>query len=254
MPAEQLVILADAHLGAADPTLDAALLDFLEAVPSLGDALLINGDLFDFWFAYRHVVPRRGFLVAAALSRLARQVPVLMTGGNHDRWGDSFWDREAGVRFSPDRLRFDFGGRSALAIHGDGIAEAHRGARVLHRITRHPATAALFRLIPADLAFRLVDRMSTRLADSTRDGQVLDEAARRQRAWAEAAAQADPTLGLIVMGHTHRPALHQFPGGTWYVNPGAWMDGGRYALATPSSVDLRNWPGVPPQPEAPPPG
>jgi UDP-2,3-diacylglucosamine hydrolase len=241
MPVEQLVIVADAHLGLAPADGDEVLLDFLSAVPTLGDGLLVNGDLFDFWFAYRRVIPRRGFLVAAELARLARRIPVWMTGGNHDRWGDSFWARDAGVTFSSGSLRFAFGGGEALAIHGDGIDELHLGARMMHRITRHPLTAFLFRHAPPDLAFRLVDRMSARLADSTRDERILEAAAARQLRWAAARAGESASLRLIVMGHTHRPAVKQLPGGAWYVNPGAWMDGHAYAVASPAGVELRNW-------------
>lgn len=243
MPVERLVIVADAHLGVAPAEADEVLLDFLRSVPALGDGLLVNGDLFDFWFAYRRVIPRRGFLVAAELARLARCLPVWMTGGNHDRWGDSFWERDVGVTFSGRSLRFAFGDGEALAIHGDGIDEPHLGARVMHRVTRHPLTAFLFRLAPPDLAFRLVDRMSTRLADSTRDERILEAAAGRQLQWATARAEEDASLRLIVMGHTHRPAARQLPGGAWYVNPGAWMDGHAYAVASPGGVELRNWRG-----------
>lgn len=251
MVADQLVIVSDAHLGAAPAATDEAMLDFLAAVPTLGDGLLVNGDLFDFWFAYRRAIPRRGFLVAAELARLARRIPVLMTGGNHDRWGDSFWDRDAGVRFSPDQLRFEFCGAPALAVHGDGIAEAHPSARLMHRITRHPATVFLFRMVPPDLAFRLVDGMSTRLADATRDAAILDRAAAQQLAWAAEQAAAEPTLGLIVMGHTHRPAVHRLPSGAWYVNPGAWLDGCRFAVVTAEGVELKSWEGGCPAPAVP---
>ncbi|MDZ4675277.1 MAG: UDP-2,3-diacylglucosamine diphosphatase [Gemmatimonadota bacterium] len=241
MTAEQLVIVQDAHLGAAPPDVDQAMMAFLDQVPSLGDALLVNGDLFDFWFAYRRAIPRKGFLVAAELARLARKIPVMMTGGNHDRWGDSFWDRDAGIRFSNGSLPFQVGNRSGLAIHGDGIAEQHWGGRMIHRITRHPISAFLFRSVPPDLGFRLVDRMSTRLADSTRDHAILDRAAQSQAAWAEQRLAGDSALQLLVMGHTHRPALHQLPSGAIYVNPGAWMDGYRYAVATEAGVELRQW-------------
>jgi len=94
-----LVVVSDAHLGVAPPAVEEALLEFLEAVPALGDCLLVNGDLFDFWFSYTRVIPRRGFHVAAALARLRNRVPVVMVGGNHDRWGGDFWTREVGVRF-----------------------------------------------------------------------------------------------------------------------------------------------------------
>src|SRR5688500_11757620 len=88
MLGHQLVIVSDAHPRRA---VEAALLAFLERVPDLGDALLVNGDLFDFWFEYRRVIPRTGFRVAAALAALRKRVPIVMIGGNHDRWGGDFW-------------------------------------------------------------------------------------------------------------------------------------------------------------------
>jgi UDP-2,3-diacylglucosamine pyrophosphatase LpxH len=99
-----LVIVSDAHLGASAPEVEEALLAFLETIPELGDCLLVNGDLFDFWFSYSRVIPRRHFHVVAALARLARRMPVLMVGGNHDRWGGDFWERDLGLRFDAQRL------------------------------------------------------------------------------------------------------------------------------------------------------
>ena len=95
-------------------------------MPQEGDCLLVNGDLFDFWYSYGRVIPRRGFHVAAALARLTRRLPVLMVGGNHDRWGGDFWQRDLGVRFDPRRLTFRVGGRQVAAIHGDGLSETSR--------------------------------------------------------------------------------------------------------------------------------
>ena len=238
---EQLVIVADAHLGAVPASVEEAMLAFLDAVPDLGDCLLVNGDLFDFWFAYGRVVPRSGFRVASALAALRKRVPIAMTGGNHDRWGDSFWDRDLDIQFGPDGLRLQLGAAAVWALHGDGIAEQHWSARLMHRLTRNRTGLALFRQVPVDTAFRLIDRMSGRLADATRDHAVLDRAADAQRGWAEQQLRTDPDLGLLVMGHTHRPALTEPSPGQRYCNPGAWMDGLRYAVATDSSVELRQY-------------
>jgi len=241
MLGQQLVIVSDAHLGAVPATVDEAMLAFFDAVPLLGDCLLVNGDLFDFWFAYRRAIPRGGFRIASALASLRRRIPILMTGGNHDRWGDSFWDREAGITFGASGLRFQLGGMAVHAIHGDGLTEQHWTGRLMNRIIRHPAIPALFRSMPPDLAFRLVDRMSGHLADSTREQSVLDRAAAAQQVWAEEQLRQDPSLSLIVMGHTHRPAQSEpFPGRR-YCNPGAWLDGFRYAVATEQGVALRQF-------------
>jgi UDP-2,3-diacylglucosamine hydrolase len=238
---EQLVIVGDAHLGAVPASIEEAMLAFLNAVPDLGDCLLINGDLFDFWFAYRRVIPRHGFRIVSALAALRQRMPIAMTGGNHDRWGDNFWDHDLDIRFGPDGLRFRLGTGNVWALHGDGIAEQHWSARLMHRITRNRTALALFRQVPVDAAFRVVDRMSGHLADSTRDHAVLDRAATAQRTWAEARLRSEPDLNLVVMGHTHRPALSQPEPGQAYCNPGAWMDGLRYAVATDASVVLRQF-------------
>jgi UDP-2,3-diacylglucosamine hydrolase len=236
-----LVVVSDAHLGVTPPAVEEGLLAFLDAVPSLGDCLLVNGDLFDFWYSYGRVIPRRGFHVAAALARLARRMPVLMVGGNHDRWGGDFWERDLGVRFHPERLTFRIGEREVVAVHGDGLTETRRRAVLLHRIINHPATSTVYRALHPDLALRLVDLLSPHLGDHTLDAAKLAEAARRQQAWAEALLAREPSLGLVIMGHTHRAALTRDARGGQYLNPGAWFDGFRYAVAGDAECELHQF-------------
>lgn len=241
MLGHQLVIVADAHLGAVPAPVESALLDFLHDVPALGDCLLINGDLFDFWFSYRRAIPRSGFRVASALRALRSRVPIVMTGGNHDRWGDSFWEREVDIRFGAEGVAFQLGGSRGFAIHGDGLTEQHWSARLMHRITRSPVTIGAFRNIPPDIGYWLVDRMSGKLADNTREPALLDRAAAAQRAWAEERLRRDPDLDLLVMAHTHRAQVAEPEPGRRYLNPGAWFEGFHYALATERDVSLRQY-------------
>ncbi|HEX7023472.1 MAG TPA: metallophosphoesterase, partial [Gemmatimonadales bacterium] len=151
MPITRLVIVADAHLGSVPRDVEESFLEFLDRVPDIGDGLLVNGDLFAFWFAYRRAIPRAGARVLSRLAGLARRLPVAMTGGNHDRWGGTFWDQELGIRFSPGELRLAFSGGTALAIHGDGIAEANWRGRLLHRVFGHPVTSGIYRLLHPDV-------------------------------------------------------------------------------------------------------
>ncbi|HEY3013443.1 MAG TPA: UDP-2,3-diacylglucosamine diphosphatase [Gemmatimonadales bacterium] len=234
-----LVIVSDAHLGVAPPGIEEALLEFLDVVPTLGDCLLVNGDLFDFWFSYSRVIPRRGFHVAAALARLRRRLPIVMVGGNHDRWGRDFWERDLGVCFFPHRAAFEIGNRTVTAIHGDGLAEPRWQAKLIHRMIQHPATAAVYRVLHPDLGLRLVDALSPVLGDHTIDQAKLARAAARQREWAERLLAEDASVGLLVMGHTHRAILEEPARGRQYLNPGAWFDGFRYAVATESGAELR---------------
>jgi UDP-2,3-diacylglucosamine hydrolase len=236
-----LVIVSDAHLGVAPSGTEEALLEFLDAVPALGDCLLINGDLFDFWFTYSRVIPRHGFHVAAAVARLRRQVPIVMVGGNHDRWDRDFWQRDLGVSFSPHRATFEIGNRTVTAIHGDGLAEPRWQAKLIHRLIQHPATAAVYRVLHPDIGLRLVDLLSPVLGDHTVDTAKLTRAAARQRAWAEQLLADHAGVGLLIMGHTHHAVLAELTAGRQYLNPGAWFDGFRYAVATESGAELRQF-------------
>jgi len=233
-----LVVVSDAHLGVAPSPVEEALLDFLDAVPQIGDCLLVNGDLFDFWFSYSRVIPRRGFHVAAALGRLRRRIPIVMVGGNHDRWDTHFWQHDLGLRFEPLRANFKIGRRSVAAIHGDGVAEPRWQARLIHGIIQHPVTAAVYRVLHPDLGLRLVDALSPLLGDHTIDEDKLARAAARQIEWARQLLADEESVGLVIMGHTHRAVLTEPMAGRQYLNPGAWFDGFRYAVATESDARL----------------
>ena len=238
MPAQTLVVLSDAHIGAAPVAVESALLDFLDAVPSLGDSLLVNGDLFQFWFAYRQVIPRRAFPVAARVAALARRVPVLIVGGNHDRWGDAFWAEQPGIRYDPHALRFDAGGRRIHALHGDGLPPRTGIRPLLQRLVSHPVTSATYRWLHPDLGVRLANAAAPILGGAPATPAERDERAAAQRIWAESALRSDPAADLLIMGHTHAPALVQLPGERTYLNPGAWVDGLRYAVVAGRAVTL----------------
>jgi UDP-2,3-diacylglucosamine pyrophosphatase LpxH len=70
---------------------------------------------------------------------------------------------------------------------------------------------------------------------------VLDRAEAAQAAYAEALLERRPELSLVVMAHTHRARLERRPDGRAYLNPGAFLDGGRYAIVTQTSVELKSF-------------
>jgi UDP-2,3-diacylglucosamine hydrolase len=238
---QQLVVVADAHLGAAPASDEEAFLAFLDAVPALGDCLLLAGDIYDFWFTYKRLIPRHCIRVTARIVELARRLPILMIGGNHDRWGDTFWGPETGVQFDRRELRFQVGSRHVLAIHGDGLHEERPTAGMLNRILDRPAVIAGFDLLPASFGFRIAKRLGHDPAYAAAHPESVELAATRQAQWAERRLRADASISALVMGHTHREALCEVDPGRWYVNPGAWLVARRYALLSDSAIRLASF-------------
>lgn len=241
-PPARCLVVADAHLGQVPESVGRAFHSFLDTVPQPGDELVVNGDLFDFWFEYGSVVPRRHLGTVMKLAALVqRGIPVTFLGGNHDRWGGDFLRHDMGIGYHPGAAELVLAGRRALVVHGDGLTEQHWSGALLHWLLRQPVTIALFRLLHPAIGLWIADRLSGALADNTKDKAVLDRAAAAQVAYAQALLERRPELSLVVMAHTHRARLAQVDGGRAYVNPGAFLDGGRYAVITKDTVELKNY-------------
>ena len=239
MLAAPCYVISDVHLGHAPDDIERALLGFMRALPGRAGSLLINGDLFEFWFEWRTVVPRAGVRVLAALMDLRDAgIPMTMIAGNHDCWGGDVL-REAGVSFQRGPWEGSLGGWRARVEHGDGLREREdRGYRALRRVLRNPLAIRAYRLLHPDLATRLALGSS----QTSRSYQPRDEG-RGLRAVAAAALTDRPDLELLVYGHSHVPALERMPGHTVYANAGSWLDAPTYLVATPQRIALRTWHG-----------
>jgi UDP-2,3-diacylglucosamine hydrolase len=243
------IVVADAHLGQVPSAVGTAFHAFLDEVPQRGDHVVLMGDLFDFWFEYRSVIPRKHFATVAKLQEVrARGVPITFVGGNHDRWGGSFFTQDLGIEFFGGEAELDLAGRRAFVAHGDGLTEQHWSGTLMHRFTRHPLTVAVFRVLHPTIGFWIADLFSRHLADNTKDRAVLDRAAAAQRRWAADFLGRHPDVQLVIMAHTHRPVVDRIPDGRAYLNPGAFLDGGRYAVITSDGVELKQFTAARPRP------
>lgn len=236
LPAPAYVI-SDAHLGFATREVERSLIRFVRHLEGRAGSLVINGDLFEFWFEWRSVVPRVGFRVLAALADLRDSgVPILMLAGNHDCWGGDFLRNDVGVDFRLDPWEGSLGGWRARVEHGDGLRDAEdRGYRLLRRVLRNPWSIRAFRLLHPDLGSALANRSS----HTSRTYQARDGGAGLRDA-AAARLSRDRGLELLIHGHSHVSELRRLATGV-YLNPGSWLDQPTYARITPERVQLLRW-------------
>lgn len=243
VPSSTIVtVVSDAHLSGPRDETSAAFHSFLETLPDSCDHLLINGDLFEFWFTYSSVIPRSAFPTLAALAKL-RQAGVRLTvfGGNHDQWGGGFWENELEAEYFAKPTEMSLAGWSAWVGHGHGIVELDRTGRWMHGLTAKPITARAFSLVHPDMAFWMVRLLSRQLARRHRGDAIIVRAAAAQAEFARRLLRDRETLDLVVLGHTHRHALESVGYNRWYLNPGAWVEQYRYAVITSDGPELRQY-------------
>jgi UDP-2,3-diacylglucosamine hydrolase len=233
-------ILSDAHVGAAPPEVERAVLAFLQSLRGRAASLVINGDLFDFWFEWRGVIPRAGFRILAAVADLRDAgTEVVWMAGNHDCWGGEVLREDVGVDYRFDAWTGSLAGWRARVEHGDGLREVEdRKYRRLRTVLRHPLSIRAFRMLHPDLASRLAlgSSHASRTHRAPDDGEGLRRVARETM-------RGDPSLELVVFGHSHVPTLERAPEGAVYANAGSWLDAYTYLEVTPGRVALCRWDG-----------
>lgn len=199
---------------------------FLRQVAPHFSTLVILGDLFDFWFEWRYVIPGPAFPVLAALYDLQRiGVTVIYLAGNHDGHLGQFLTREVGITISRGPLDVRVDGKKLHLVHGDGIAPADRAYRLLRSVVRSPVTESLFRLIHPDLGIWLAYRLSKTSQMAWSRGKPTYGEAYRQYAL----HRLEKGVDWVVMGHRHEAELIPHPRGG-FLAIGDWIRSGSYGM------------------------
>ena len=233
--------ISDAHLGIDDYAAEEArrdrLLTFLRSLRGRTRQLYIVGDLFDFWFEYRSVVPRQHYTVLHELSSLADSgTRIVYLAGNHDFWLGSFLDEQVGVETASGPLTVTHQGRRIYIAHGHGLISGDRGYRLMSKVLHSRLSIRLFQLIHPDCGFaigRLVSRLSRRHGSPT----AWDP---RKTYQDLAFSLLDDGYDIVVFGHNHCPAL-QHKGEKVYINLGDWLRHDTYGVLKDGRMSLEKY-------------
>jgi UDP-2,3-diacylglucosamine hydrolase len=232
-------VFSDTHLGAVPGAVERQVLRFLKQLPGRAGSLVINGDLFEFWFEWRSVIPRASFRVLGAIADLVDAgVPVMWVAGNHDCWGGDVLRRDVGVDYHVGAWSGEIAGWKTLIEHGDGLRDLEdRKYRRLRSVLRHPASIWAFRhLLHPDFGSRVAAGSShaSRTHQARDGGRGLREVAMSRLA-------ANPDVELVIYGHSHVPALERSPGGGVYANAGSWMSRPTFLRVDERRIALMGW-------------
>jgi UDP-2,3-diacylglucosamine hydrolase len=235
--------VSDIHLGAPSLSSDFEekrkdeLLRFFGKVEETGSRMVIVGDLFDFWYEYKHVVPKKFFWLYAKLKEMTdRGIPIDYIAGNHDFYQGEFFRNSIGLRVHQDGFSEEIGGRKFLVIHGDGLALKDTGYRILKKILRNSFVQRLIRWVHPDVGFWLAHAFSKKSREYTTskdfgetDGMLL---------FAE--KKLNEGYDYVIMGHNHLPKFERLGKGI-YMNLGDWLANFTYGVYDGDELQLLKW-------------
>ncbi len=237
----RLFFVSDAHFGSESEDKEKEKLEnfqrFIESKLKKGDYFFILGDLFDFWFEYRYLIPKDCFQVLSILRDIVnRGIRVVYLGGNHDFWENGFLNKEIGVEFYNDSLTIELMSKKFYLHHGDGFINKDRGYRFLKWILRNRINIWLYKLIHPDLGSFLAKYFSKHSRGSSPgiNNENLEDYFRFAK------DKFEDGIDFVIMGHTHVPVIKDFSD-KFFINIGDWMENFTYAIYDGNEIRLEKW-------------
>jgi UDP-2,3-diacylglucosamine hydrolase len=244
---KKVYFLSDFHLGApnekASRVREDNVVRFLQSAKEDAAAIFIVGDIFDFWFEYKHVVPK-GFvrLLGCLASINDAGIPIHIFTGNHDLWMQDYLTKEIGaqVYFAPHE--FDFSSKRFFVAHGDGLGPGDEGYKFLKKIFTNPICKWMFRWLHPDLGIKLANFFSTqsRIKTGSADEIFLGEDKEWLIIYSKELAQTN-NAQYFIFGHRHYPLDLKISDTARYINLGDWIRSNTYAVFDGNDLQLKKW-------------
>ena len=161
--AEVVYFVSDSHLGSGADSRERErqLCRWLDSIKGDCKALFLLGDMFDFWYTYRYVVPRGHVRLLGKLAELSDMgVEIHFFIGNHDMWMFDYLEKEIGAVMHDEPEVFEMGGKRFLIGHGDGLGHLDRKFDMLRKVFRCRLNQRLFAMLPPSWTFPIANRWS----------------------------------------------------------------------------------------------
>ena len=193
--------------------------------------LFLLGDIFDFWFEYRDVVPKGYFRFFNSLYELHRQgVEIYYFTGNHDMWVQDYFTQAFGCRVFYQQQAFVINGRRCLVGHGDGIGGRQRRYLLIKRIFGYRPNRVLYSMLHPRQAFSIARFFSRKSRASHKESMFTFQGEQEfQVQFAREVLRHDP-VDFFIYGHRHTPAEYALEEKVTFFNVGDWVNHFSYLM------------------------
>lgn len=243
---KQLYFASDFHLGAPNREeslqREKKIVRWLDSIAADAQALFLMGDLFDFWFEYRHAVPKGGVRLQGKLAELSDAgLSITIFSGNHDMWMKDYFPQEFGIPVFHQPQRISVNGKSMLIGHGDGLGPGDRRFKMLKRVFRNPLSIWLFGKLHPDLGIGIANAWSKTSRESHME---KDRVFMGEDEWLLAyckEVEKQQHHDYYIFGHRHLPLDLAVNSNSRYINLGEWLSHFTYGTFNGEALMLKEF-------------
>jgi UDP-2,3-diacylglucosamine hydrolase len=244
---KKIYFASDQHFGAPtskkSKVREKLFLTWLNAIKKDADTLFLLGDLFDFWFEYKTVVPKGFIRILGKLAELNDAgIKIYFFVGNHDLWMKDYFEVELNIPIYRKPTAFIFNNKIFLIGHGDGLGPGDKGYKRMKKVFTNPISNWLYKWLHPDIGMRLAQYLSVKnkLISGKEDIKFLGE----KNEWLVQYCKKKLTqkqYDYFVFGHRHLPMEIAISENSKYINTGDWITHYTYAVFDGKELQLKKF-------------
>ena len=218
------------------------IIQWLENIKKDAQEIVLLGDIFDFWFEYRQVVPKGYVRLQGKLAELSDEgITISIFTGNHDMWMFGYFEEEMNIKVYHHPQSWQVNNLKLHLGHGDGLGPGDRSYKLLKKIFRSKSCQWLFSKLHPTLGMGIANRWSkhSRIQSTKTDEPFLGE-----KEWLLQYCkniEANQHHDYYLFGHRHLPLELEVSEQSKYINLGEWMNHFTFARVDSSGVKLKKW-------------
>lgn len=244
---KKIYFSSDNHLGA--PTASESLprerifVSWLDTVKEDAAAIFLLGDLFDFWFEYKQVVPKGFVRVLGKLAEIRDSgIPIYFFVGNHDLWMNDYFEKELNITVYHQPREFTIGNKLFLIGHGDGLGPNDKGFKRMKKVFTNPFFKWLFKWMHPDIGVAVAKHLSVKnkLISGEEDKEFLGEENEWLAQYAKRKLETQH-YDYFIFGHRHFPMEIKVGENSTYFNLGDWITHFTYGVFDGERFELKEF-------------
>jgi UDP-2,3-diacylglucosamine hydrolase len=235
-PGKKIYFISDFHLGVPNDTdsrkREEKIVSWLNSIKHDAQILYLMGDVFDYWFEYKEVVPRGYVRLLGKLAELSDAgVEMHYFTGNHDMWVFDYLPKEIGLQVHRAPIQKEYNGKKFFLGHGDGLGPGDFGYKFIKKVFANKLSQWLFARVHPNTGIGLMKFFSrkSRIATGTSDDVYLGDDKEWLMIYCREVLQKEH-YDYFIFGHRHLPLDKQLNGQSRYINLGEWINHFTYAV------------------------
>ncbi|MFN2438002.1 MAG: UDP-2,3-diacylglucosamine diphosphatase [Chitinophagaceae bacterium] len=248
-PNKKVYFLSDFHLGAPNPELslqrEKLIVQFLDEIKPNAFAIFIAGDIFDFWYEYKQVVPKGYVRLLGKLAELTDAgIAIHLFVGNHDMWMKNYFQKQLGIPVYYKAKDFSINAKNFHIAHGDGLGPGDHKYKMLKKVFRNTVAQWLFGVLPPQVGMGLANYSSRKSRQAT--GSMEEKFLGEENEWLITYSKEvlkERKIDYFIFGHRHLPIDFRLTNGSRYINLGDWINYYTYAVFDGSELTLNSYTG-----------